>query len=146
MKILLFYYDGRLIFNYLFCDMKRTLSLFILLLLIQLFSAEKNYTSLIQDLQSAINNSRLPYNHYAYNELAYVVDTFGPRLWGSSNLEYVIDHMHKLAISEGFDNIRKEPVVNFTKWVRGKEYLTLLSPRPFPTKLAVTSLGFSVQG
>jgi carboxypeptidase Q len=79
--------------------MKRTLSLFILLLLIQILSAEKNYTNVIQDLQAAINNSRLLYKHFAYDQLAYVVDTFGPRLWGSSNLEYVIDYMHKLAIS-----------------------------------------------
>jgi carboxypeptidase Q len=39
-----------------------------------------------------------------------------------------------------------EPVVDFTKWVRGKESLTLLEPRPYPTPLNVIGLGKSVAG
>lgn len=39
-----------------------------------------------------------------------------------------------------------EPVSNFTKWVRGAESLTLITPRPTRTKLALTALGGSVSG
>lgn len=46
----------------------------------------------------------------------------------------------------GFDKVRKEPVSNFTKWVRGTESLTLFKPRPFQTKLDVIGLGGSVAG
>jgi hypothetical protein len=31
----------------------------------------------------------------------------------------VISEMATMAAKEGFDNIRLEPVKNFTKWVRG---------------------------
>ena len=51
-----------------------------------------------------------------------------------------------MAYEEQFDNIRLEPVSDFTKWVRGNEELTLLSPRPFPSKLSVIGLGGSVAG
>ncbi len=37
-------------------------------------------------------------------------------------------------------------MTNFTKWVRGEESLTLLSPRPNPTKLDVIGLGGSAVG
>ena len=97
-------------------------------------------------MNSTIKNDRFSYKHYAYDQLAYVVDTYGPRMWGSTNLESAIDYMYKLAIAEKFDEVRLEPVKNFTKWVRGKESLTLLSPRPIASKLEVTALGFSVGG
>lgn len=45
-----------------------------------------------------------------------------------------------------FDDSRLEPVNNFTKWVRGHEYLTLLSPRLIPQKLSMIGLGTSVSG
>jgi hypothetical protein len=51
-------------------------------------------------------------------------------MWGSQVLEQVIDEMFVMAITEGFENVKREPVKNFTKWVRGDESLTLLSPRP----------------
>jgi hypothetical protein len=51
-----------------------------------------------------------------------------------------------MAQKEGFDNIRLEPVKNFTKWVRGKEELYLHSPRPFPQKLDLIGLGMSISG
>lgn len=43
-----------------------------------------------------------------------------------------------------FQNVRLEPVVNFTKWVRGKESLNLIKPREW--KLDVIGLGASVPG
>ena len=54
--------------------------------------------------------------------------------------------MMTYAQQEQFENIRLESVANFTKWVRGKEALTLLSPRPTSTKLSLTALGGSVSG
>lgn len=50
--------------------------------------------------------------------------------------------MRDQAIKVGFENVRLEPVKNFTKWVRGKESLQLLTPRQ--TKLDVIGLGASV--
>lgn len=32
-------------------------------------------------------------------------------------------------------------MTNFTRWIRGKEELYLLSPRPFPSKLGLIGLG-----
>jgi hypothetical protein len=54
--------------------------------------------------------------------------------------------MAGMASAAGFENIRLEQVKNFTKWVRGKESLTLYEPRPTPTKLDVIGLGGSVGG
>lgn len=51
-----------------------------------------------------------------------------------------------MAQKEGFDNIRLEPVKNFTKWVRGNEKLILHSPRPVPTKLDLIGLGGTIPG
>ncbi|MCB0370964.1 MAG: hypothetical protein KDD45_16470 [Bdellovibrionales bacterium] len=54
--------------------------------------------------------------------------------------------MQSMAKKDGFDNVHLEPVSNFTKWVRGKEELTLYSPRPTPQKLGVIGLGRSISG
>jgi carboxypeptidase Q len=51
-----------------------------------------------------------------------------------------------MAAKEGFDNIHLEPVKNFTKWIRGKESLTLFSPRPTPQKLDLIGLGKTISG
>jgi len=49
-------------------------------------------------------------------------------------------------IEEHFENPRFENVPNTTHWVRGKERLTLFSPRPIPTSLGMIGLGKSVGG
>ena len=54
--------------------------------------------------------------------------------------------MYNEAKIDEFDNVRLEPVTNFTKWVRANEELTMLSPRSRPTKLSVIGLGGSVAG
>ena len=66
-------------------------------------------------------------------------------MWGSQTLEMVISEVQNMAKKDGFDNVHLEPV-NFKKWVRGKEELTLFSPRPNPQKLAVVGLGRSISG
>jgi hypothetical protein len=44
------------------------------------------------------------------------------------------------------ENSRLEAVENITHWVRGKEHLTLFSPRPFPANIPLIGLGLSVGG
>lgn len=44
--------------------------------------------------------------------------------------------------ADTFDTVIAEPVVNITNWVRGTEYLNLLSPRVHP--MALLGLGTSV--
>lgn len=55
-----------------------------------------------------------------------------------------IQNVYEQALAEGFDNIRLEPVSNFTSWVRGEESLTLGSPRPHAWPLKVIGLGWSI--
>lgn len=81
---------------------------------------EKDYTDDINKIKSAIQDKNGNHYHEAYKKLAYITDTFGPRMWGSSALENTLVHLYKLAKQEGFQNVRLEAVKNFTKWVRGK--------------------------
>jgi hypothetical protein len=67
-------------------------------------------------------------------------------MWGSAVLELAIQNLYEQARKDNFDNVRLEPVSNFTKWVRGQESLTLYSPRTTPTKLFVIGLGHSISG
>jgi len=53
-------------------------------------------------------------------------------MWGGDALEMVIDEMVDVGLFEDFDKSYRDPVLDFTKWVRGKESLTLYDPRPFP--------------
>jgi len=57
-----------------------------------------------------------------------LVDTFGPRLWGSKQLELAIEHL-KEETKETFGNLETDKIDNVVKWVRGKESLTLYEPR-----------------
>lgn len=120
--------------------------LLLLCLLIMLVHTEKDYTDLVKALKAKIEDKTGIFYHSAYNRLAYISDTYGPRMWGSAALESVISEMLVMAASEGFDSAHLEPVSNFTKWVRGKESLTLYSPRPTPQKLNVIGLGKSISG
>lgn len=109
-------------------------------------ACEKDYTDFVNTLKNTILDPNKPYYHSAWERLAYITDTYGTRMWGSDALEQVIREMLRQARDEGFENIRLEPVKNFTKWVRGEESLTLISPRPVHTPLKVTALGGSVSG
>jgi carboxypeptidase Q len=124
--------------------MKKLLLIATLLLLCVVVQTEKDYTELVKYLAAKIQEPR--FKGSAYDRLAYITDTYGPRMWGSMVLEQVIHEVAGMASKVGFENIRLEQVKNFTKWVRGKESLTLLQPRPFPTKLDVIGLGGSVAG
>ena len=62
-----------------------------------------------------------------YNRLAYVCDTFGPRLSGSDNLENAIDWILEELEQDGFSNVRGEKV-EVPAWIRGKESARLIKP------------------
>lgn len=65
-------------------------------------------------------------------------------MWGSPTLELAIEEVRKMAVQEGFENVRLEPVLNFTRWIRKNESLTLLAPRT--AKLDMIGIGGSVPG
>ena len=88
-----------------------------------------------QIIQSALADSN------AWNRLAYMTDTFGPRLSGSDNLERAITWMLSVMEDDGLINVRGEPVM-VLHWVRGRESVDLILPRETP--LAMLGLGGSV--
>lgn len=78
---------------------------------------------------------------FAWRRLAEVTDTYGPRLSGSDNLEKAIDWAVETMKKDGFENVRKEPVM-VPKWVRGDESLELIEP--VRQKLPLLGLGNAV--
>lgn len=99
--------------------MKLVSTFTIFLVVVSTFAAEKNYTDFILDLKAKISDTTKSFHHGAYERLAYISDTYGPRLWGSNTLEQVIHEIFSMAYKDGFDNVRLESVKNFTRWVRG---------------------------
>lgn len=104
-----------------------------------------DYDEIVKIIESALKTDP-SLRHDAFKRTAYLVDTYGTRLWGGDSLELAIKDLHSQMIAEGFENPRLEEVSNITHWVRGKEKLTLLSPRPFPTDIPLIGLGLSVGG
>ncbi len=76
----------------------------------------------------------------AYARLAYLTDTFGPRLSGSENLEKAIDWILDEMRRDGLDAVRGEPVM-VPHWVRGEESAEMTSPRR--QRLGMLGLGMS---
>lgn len=76
-----------------------------------------------------------------YDRLGEMLDTFGPRFTGSTNLEkaleWIIDEMKK----DGLDNVHGEEVL-VPKWIRGKESAQMTAP--WKKDLAILGLGGSV--
>lgn len=66
-------------------------------------------------------------DRFAWNRLAELTDTFGPRLSGSKNLDQAIEWAMGEMKKDGFDNVRAEPVT-VPVWVRGRESLEVLEP------------------
>jgi carboxypeptidase Q len=80
-------------------------------------------------------------DHSAWNRLAALTDTFGPRLSGSPALEAAIAWAAGRMRADGFDEVRLEPVT-VPRWVRGRESLGVV--KPFPRPLVMLGLGGSV--
>lgn len=77
----------------------------------------------------------------AWNRLARLTDTFGPRFSGSENLELAIDWILEEMKADGLENVRGEDVM-VPHWVRGEETLEILIPHK--RKLQILGLGGSV--
>jgi carboxypeptidase Q len=78
---------------------------------------------------------------FAWQRLAELTDTFGPRLSGSEALERALDWAVAAMKKDGLENVRKEPVL-VPKWVRGRESFDLVEPVRQP--LPLLGLGNSV--
>ena len=79
-------------------------------------------------------------NFNAWNRLAYVTDTFGPRFSGSDALNDTISWIAETAAADPGLVVTMEPVL-VPRWVRGDEWATLDSPRG--KKLHFCGLGYS---
>jgi carboxypeptidase Q len=77
----------------------------------------------------------------AWNRMAELVDTFGPRFSGTPELERAIDWVVEQMKRDGLENVHTEPVM-VPRWVRGQESATLLHPRA--AGLHMLGLGGSV--
>lgn len=80
-------------------------------------------------------------DHHAYDRLAYMVDTFGPRLSGSVALERTIDWILEEMKADGLDDVQVDSTM-VPHWVRGPESLEMLAPRE--RKLPMLGLGGSI--
>ncbi len=77
----------------------------------------------------------------AYNRLAYLCDSFGPRLSGSKNLEKSINWIIKEMKNDALDDVKGERV-KVPRWIRGNESIKLL--KPYEKKLTMLGLGGSI--
>ena len=77
----------------------------------------------------------------AWQRLALLGDTFGPRLSGSDNLADAIKWAAEEMKKDGLENVRTEPV-KVPHWVRGQESAEIVVPRRHP--MVMLGLGNSV--
>src|SRR5688500_7582458 len=66
-------------------------------------------------------------DHFAWNRLAELTDTYGNRLSGSDNLARAIVWAAEQMKRDGLDNVHLERVM-VPRWVRGNESLTVVEP------------------
>ena len=79
--------------------------------------------------------------NFAYQRLAELCDTFGPRFSGTTNLEAAIDWVLTRMKADGLDNVHGEDVM-VPHWVRGEESAEILEPSRH--ELPMLGLGGSV--
>jgi len=77
----------------------------------------------------------------AWDRLADLVDTFGPRFSGTETLEASLDWVLERMAEDGLENVRAEPVM-VSRWVRGRESVEMIAPRA--KSMAVLGLGGSI--
>ena len=77
----------------------------------------------------------------AFERLATLTDTFGPRFSGTQALEDALDWIMAEMEADGLENVHGEPVM-VPRWIRGSESLTLTTPRR--QELLILGLGGSV--
>jgi carboxypeptidase Q len=93
-----------------------------------------------QDVANRIISTALA-DSSAYRRLGDLVDGSGHRLTGSAALERAIDWVAAEMRRDGLANVRTEPV-KVPHWVRGRESVELLEPRPM--SLPMLGLGMSI--
>ena len=113
---------------------------FIILVFILSFTSANPIPDKYQKISNDIIEASLS-DSITYNRLAYLCDTFGPRLSGSTNLENAINWILKAMKNDGFYNARGERVTVPT-WIRGKESVRLI--KPFEKDMAMLGLGGSI--
>ena len=77
----------------------------------------------------------------AYEKIAYMCDTFGPRLSGSQNLENALNWIHQEMIKDGLANVQSEEVM-IPHWVRNQGHCELVEPRN--ANMPILAIGGSV--
>ena len=116
------------------------LTTFILITVIFALKAENKYEKTYSNtVDRIIQTARQDSN--SWERLAYMCDTFGPRLSGSKNLENVLDWIFDKLKEDGFVNVKREKVM-VPHWVRGEESCELISPRH--QKIYVLGIGGTI--
>ena len=117
---------------------KQILIIFIILLSIVFpKSIKQNYTDVsLRIISEVLSDST------AYNRLAYLCDTFGPRLSGSKNLEKSINWIISEMKKDKFERVEGQRV-RVPAWIRGNESIRLL--KPFKRNLSMLGLGGSIK-
>lgn len=98
-------------------------------------SAEKSSAPARRLIQTATHTD------FAWQRLARLCDTFGPRFSGTTNLENAIDWILDEMRRDGLDNVHGEEVM-VPHWVRGAESAEMLEPRL--RRLPMLGLGGSI--
>ena len=80
-------------------------------------------------------------DHFAWNRLADLTDTYGNRLSGSENLTRAIAWAVEAMKKDGLENVHTERVM-VPRWVRGRESLVILDPPQY--MIPMLGLGGSV--
>jgi carboxypeptidase Q len=101
-----------------------------------LLCARAGATDVPQQLMDAATKS-----DFAWQRLARLCDTFGPRFSGTTNLEAAIDWVLAQMKADGLENVHGEEVL-VPHWVRGAESAELLEPRT--RRLPMLGLGGSI--
>ncbi|XP_063113663.1 carboxypeptidase Q isoform X2 [Cavia porcellus] len=81
------------------------------------------------------------FQNRSYERLALLVDTVGPRMSGTRNLEKAIQIMYRNLQDDGLENVHLEPV-RVSHWERGSESAVMLTPRVH--RMAILGLGGSI--
>lgn len=96
--------------------------------------------STLQGIQRMVSLTMAQNNTALFDRIAWLCDTYGPRFSGSQALEDAIDGLHDKFVHEDLMEVLEEHVT-VPKWVRGKEYATMLQPRV--KQLSMMGLGQS---
>lgn len=117
-------------------------------LLITLFIASSLATmaDVVASIKQTVLDPESPHHHAAYKNLAYISDTYGPRMWGSENMAVALEYLKTEVEKMGFDKVTMDPLEDIQTWERGAESLTLFEPRAVPQPLNMIGLGLSQPG